>query len=397
MESVDHSQREHALLSASGSARWLNCTPSAKLEEEYAKEHPSHTTSYAEEGTLAHEIAMTRLMFLEHKMKYQDYEKAINELRSNPMWSPDMSSYVEEYVTHVLEELSEARVKTKDAVFAVEEKIDFSHIVPEGFGSVDSCIIADGTLQVFDLKYGKGIQVDADNNSQMMLYALGAISAFDLLYDITDVKLTIIQPRLKHISTFEMTRKELEDWAEKVAKPKAELAFQGKGQQVPGAHCKFCKVKAQCKALSKFATESALQEFAENPKLHTIEELTELYEKVPVIIDWANSIGQFLLEEAQNGTDVPGYKVVEGISRRVFTDENNVIEALESEGYSREEFMKTSLKGIGEIEKLVGKKKFPDLLGDLVTKPQGKPTLVLSSDPRPAMNKAQEAKDDFLF
>ena len=394
---IDHSKREHALLSASSSHRWLSCTPSARLEEEYVKEHGSQTTSYAEEGTTAHELAQLRLNFLTYRIPYKEYESSLEKIQQSGYYSTEMFGYVETYVQQVLEHLSKATAKDKAATLNIESRVDFSDIIPDGFGSADAIILSEGAIEVFDLKYGKGVLVEAQDNPQLMLYAIGAIRENDMLYDIHEVSLTIIQPRVGGFSTASYSRSELEAWANDYVKPRAALAFKGEGEQVPGEHCKFCKVKAQCRALASMAMERAKEDFKNDTSLLcSVEEITEMYKSVPVIKDWCESVSAFLLDKAMSGVEVPGYKVVEGVSRRVFTSEDKVIEKLQEEGYDFDDITKTSLKGIGEIEKLVGKKKFEPLLGSFVDKPQGKPTLVPLSDKRPPLNSPDQAAIDFL-
>lgn len=388
---VNHTSRAHALLAASHASRWINCTPSARLEEDWEQEHPSESSVYAEEGTLAHEIAevMLRGVCFGEKM-----QKRLDDLKTHSLYSPEMDEYVEEYVEHVQETLSDAKKITLDAILIVEKRLDFSHVVKDGFGTGDACIIADDTLHIIDLKYGKGVKVDSENNPQLMLYALGALKEFDIMFDIKKVSLHIVQPRLHHISVWTTPVSKLNEWATQVVVPAAEKAFEGKGVQKAGSHCKFCKVKAVCATLA--SSSLALSKLGiKNPHLLTDKQLMEAYEQIPALIDWANSVNEYVLKEAVGGKVPRGYKIVEGRSQRKWSDENTVIETLKEEGFSAEQFMKTKLAGIGEIEKLVGKKNFPDMLGELVVKPQGAPTLVKDEDPRPAMQSLEQAKSDF--
>jgi hypothetical protein len=389
--SVDHSSRKHALLSASGASRWINCTPSARMEEKVGREDSS---VYAEEGTLAHEIADTSLRFLSFVGKLADKAPLQNrmlELKRHELFQPEMLDYVEEYTTYVLEQWTAARKKTPDAVLLIEERSDFSHVVPDGFGTSDANIVADGLLEIVDLKYGKGVQVDAKNNSQMRLYALGIVRKFSLLYDITRVKMTILQPRLHHIDSEYMTVEDLESWAETVVKPAALRADKGEGICNPGDWCRWCKAKPICRALAEQNMALALKDFAA-PKTLEDHELLQVYEMKDRLVDWANAVSKYLLDTAIEGKAWAGLKLVEGRSVRKILDEELALATLKDNGFSLEEITNTKIKGIGDLEKIVGKQPFDAL--NLTVKPQGAPTLVPEDDKRPAIG-VESAKKDF--
>lgn len=384
-----HSERAHALLAASHASRWMNCPPSARLEEAWEAEHPSESSVYAEEGTLAHEIAEAIL-----RSRFEGKDSKLEGFQSHPLYSEDMPDYVMEYVDHVSETFSEAKKKTPDATLIIEKRLDFSHVVKDGFGTGDVCIIADGVLHIIDFKFGKGVKVEATKNAQLMLYAIGALKDFDMMYDIHRVALHIVQPRLRHISVWETTVNNLYRWAEKEVKPAAEKAYEGKGIQKAGSHCKFCKVKSVCATLA--SNSLALSKLGmRNPHLLTEKQLMEAYERIPSLIEWANSVNEYILKQAVSGNVPKGYKVVEGTSRRKWADESKVRETLEKEGFEESQYMKKSLKGIGDIEKLVGKKVFPGMFEDLIAKSTGAPTLVKEDDPRPQMQSIEQAKSDF--
>lgn len=384
-----HSERAHALLAASHASRWMNCPPSARLEEAWEAEHPSESSVYAEEGTLAHEMAEAIL-----RTRFEGKDSKIVEFQSHPLYNDDMPDYVMEYVNHVSDTFSEAKEKTPDATLIIEKRLDFSHVVKDGFGTGDVCIIADDVLHIIDFKFGKGVKVEAKENSQLMLYAIGALKDFDMMYDIHKVALHIVQPRLQHISVWETSVEGLYKWAENEVKPAAKKAYEGKGVQKAGSHCKFCKVKSVCATLA--SNSLALSKLGmRNPHLLTEKQLMEAYEKIPSLIEWANSVNEYVLKQAVSGNIPKGYKVVEGTSRRKWSDEDKVRETLEEEGFDESQYMKKTLKGIGDIEKLVGKKVFPDMFEDLVTKSQGAPTLVKEDDPRPQMQSIEQAKSDF--
>lgn len=391
MAEVNHTSRAHALLSASGASRWLNCTPSARLEEKFKE---STQSVYAEEGTLAHEFGQIGIQAATGQISEKIHGLEIKKLRKHKLYAADMESEVQKYIDYVLEVFNVVRQSCPDAVLLVEERLDYSHLVEGGFGTGDICIIADGVLYVIDLKYGKGVQVDATENAQLKLYGTGALRKFEMLYDIHTIELVIHQPRLDHVSVFRVSTDDLISWGEDFVKPQAALAYKGAGDQIPGDWCKFCKVKAMCKALANHNIDLAKHDFAD-PNLLSDSELIEIYKQVPMLVDWANSVHGHVLDTALKGKKWPGFKVVEGKSNRRWTDEDGVSTILFSEGFSMKEIANTKLKGIGDIEKLVGKTKFPGLLGSLVVKPQGAPTLVPEADKRPALGSVEQAKNDF--
>lgn len=391
-EQVDHSTRKHALLSASGAHRWLHCTPSARLEEKFEESSPSTSSVYADEGTLAHEFGDLNLKKAAGHITESVFDEEIKELKKHPLYSAEMEGEVDKYVTYVLEAFGVAKQKTPDAVLMIEERLDFSHLVEQGFGTGDAGIIADGILEIIDLKYGKGIRVEAEENPQLMLYGSGALRSFDLMYDIHTVKMTIVQPRLDHVSSWEIPVNDLISWGEKTVKPAAAKAYEGEGVQKAGDHCKWCKVKAMCATLAAKNVTLAQHEF-KDPHLLTEKQLLEVYKQQPMLVDWVNAVAEYLLAEALKGKQWPGYKIVEGRSQRKWVDEDKVIETLEL-SHDPKDFMVSKLAGIPAIEKLLGKKDFPVLLGGMVLLPPGKPTLVPESDKRPAMG-IEQARLDF--
>ena len=370
---------KHAVLSASSSHRWLNCNPSARLEQEFE----DHETEAAAEGTAAHALA-------EHKLR-----KALKMRSRKPVSkydSDEMDAYTDGYVEFVLEALEEAKQLCSDPKVLIEQKLDFSCYVPDGFGTGDCLIVADRLLHIIDLKYGQGVLVDAVGNPQMMLYALGALRIFDCLYNITEVSMTIYQPRRENVSTWTVSVEELNDWAEQTLKPKAELAFKGEGEYSPGAWCQFCKAAVKCRARAEAKLQLAKYEFAKPPLL-TDAEIGDILGKLDDLTKWANEIIAYAQDAAvSHGKQWPGYKLVESRTNRKYTDEDAVIKAARSAGYT--DIFKKSLIPITEMEKLMGKKTFAEVLDSLVIKPQGKPTLVPASDKRPAIT-TTGAKQDF--
>lgn len=360
----------HAILSASSSHRWLNCNPSARLEQEFA----DRETDAAAEGTAAHALC-------EHKLR-----RAL-KMRSKKPISPydcdEMDAYTDAYVEFVMEALAEAKQECKDPLVLIEQKLDFSCYVPDGFGTGDCLIVADKLLHIIDFKYGQGVLVDAEQNPQMMLYALGALRLFDSLYDITEVSMSIFQPRRENVSTWTISVDDLLDWAENTLKPKAELAFKGEGEYTPGSWCQFCKAAVKCRARAEAKLQLARYEFA-MPPLLSDEEIEDILLKLDDLTKWANEITAYAQDAAVNHGKVwRGFKLVESRTNRRYTDEEAVAQAANAAGYH--DIYKKSLIPITEMERLMGKKTFAEVIGSLVEKPKGRPTLVPASDKRPAI------------
>lgn len=387
---MKHSDRKHAILSASGASRWMNCTPSARIEERIKESRSIH----ADEGTLAHEFANIELEKHFERITQKEYNREIKKLRKHSLYYDGMEDEVAKYTEYVIEAFNVANNSTAGgATIQIEEKLDFSHIVEQGFGTGDSVIIADRIMEIPDLKFGKGVKVFAEENAQLKLYGLGALRIFDLSYDIQTVRLTIFQPRLDHVDSWDISVEDLHKWAEEEVKPKSKLAYEGEGELKVGDWCKFCKAKAMCRAMADHNLALAKHEFRDPHRLSE-GEIVDIYSRIDMLVDWANSIGKFMLDEAVAGKDWEGYKVVEGRSNRKWSDEGEVIETLTNLGYSNSDYSKSTLKGIPEIEKLVGKADFTPKLSGYVVKPQGAPTLVPESDKRPAMG-IEQAKRDF--
>lgn len=378
--SQDHSQRAHAKLSASGSKRWMTCTPSANLEQGFADTE----SDFAKEGTLAHEFAEMGLQVLFGRMKAADSIAVKQKLKMSEHYSDEMPEQVDKYVQYVKAQYTEAKRLDPHAMLFLEQRFDLREYIEEGFGTGDSTIIGGKILEVPDLKYGKGVRVNAKENPQLMLYGLGALNHFSLLHDIETVRLTIVQPRLDHIDTWEISAAALIEWGETQVKPAAIKAYAGEGDFVAGEHCRFCKAKTRCRALADHNLAAVREEFT-NPALLSDDEVLEIYEKADGITKWLSSIGEHVLAEALNGKQWANHKLVEGRSNRVITDEARAALALAAEKFTEEQIYNKKLKGIGDLEKLAGKAKFEKLVGPYVQKPQGKPTLVHESDKRPAL------------
>lgn len=368
---------QHALLSASSSHRWLNCNPSARLELEFE----DRTTAAASEGSAAHALA-------EHKLKRR---LKLRSERPVSVWDNDeMEMHTDDYADFVYEQFLKERRRDPDAQVLIEQRLDFSCFVPEGYGTGDAIIVSRGRLHIIDFKYGQGVLVEAEENPQMKLYSLGGLQKFDEQYQIKKVKLTIFQPRRDNCSTWETTACKLRKWAEKELKPKAEMAYKGEGSYCPGEWCLFCKAATKCRARAEDKLRLAQGEF-KLPPLLTDAEIEGVLAKLPDIKKWADEIQEYALTQALGGKEWQGFKLVEGRSVRKYADEQEVIKAAESAGYH--DIFKHTLISITEMEKLMGKKDFTQILGGLITKPQGKPTLVPDTDKRPAINVS--AKNEF--
>lgn len=404
---------KHAVLSASSSKQWIHCPPSARLQEPF----PNDSSVFAEEGTWAHELC-------EYKVK-----KYLHERKKRPQsefYTEEIEQATDIYAEFVISIIEGMKRNGVEPLCFVEERLDFSNIVPEGFGTGDMIILGKdeqgrGLIHICDYKNGKGVFVDAHENSQMMLYATGALNAYGYIYEIEIVRMSIIQPRLENISTYEMTADDLRTWGESI-KPIAQMAFEGKGEQNPGEWCRFCRAKPVCKACMEEALALAKEEFLDldagaladeaeetdatapynadtatpvfkQPGLVVFSELVKVLPTLNRISSWIESVFAFVSAEAINhGVPVEGYKVVEGRSKRIFTDTKAVVRAAEAEGYT--DIYKQELLTLTEFEKMMGKKKFAEILGEYVVKPPGKLALVPESDPRPAVD-LSTAADEF--
>ena len=380
---------QHALLSASGAHRWLHCTGSPLLEKDF----PDSTSVYAQEGTLAHELCELKLMAYTGKITKRKLTSMKNKLMKSELWQPEMDSTSEAYLDYVKDITMSYTVKP---VILTEKRVDFSRYVPEGFGTADCLILAGDTLHVIDYKHGKGVVVDADHNPQMMLYALGAIDELSLLYRFKSIHMVIVQPRVNNISEFTMTADELIEWGEKVVKPKAEAAMSGKGEFEAGDWCRFCRAKQQCKTRYE-ANDSLYPKLSErhDPRLITLAELGEYLKRGKDMAAWLEDMKEYALSESLTGADVPGWKAVEGRGSRAFTDTDEAVDTLIKNGIDESVLYERRVLTLAQMEKAVGKKAFGEIVGNLVVKNPGKPTLVEESDKRPKITNQPTAADVF--
>lgn len=372
-EAPAHTGRAHALLSASSAHRWLHCTPAPHLEEQ----HPDSESDAAAEGTAAHELAEYKL----HQLLDEDSVRPTSDWQDE-----DMDDYTDSYADRVMAELAQTKETSPAAFLSIEQRVDFSHIVPDGFGTADALIVGDQTMTIVDFKYGRGVQVDAEDNPQMMLYALGALRQFDFIYDIKQVRMVIFQPRIGNISVCEKPVEELRTWAEEVVKPRAELAMAGEGELTAGEWCQFCRHAPNCPAVAKQhfdilpAGDAPLEPTAPEPDTLTDAQIATIVTHAPALKKWLGAVEKYALDQANNGHGYDGLKLVEGRSVRKYKDADEVAKAVQDAGHDPYE---RKLLGITAMTKLLGKKNFEEVLGDLVYKPAGALTLVPSSDKRP--------------
>lgn len=368
------SPEKHALLSASSSHKWLACTPSARLEEKL----PERTSEYAEEGRLAHAIAELKVKkYCVEPMGARTFNSRLKKFKEDPLFQEEMLKHTDTYLDYISKILHSY---DNPPYVAVEKMINYSTYAPEGFGTGDCIIIGGNTMNIIDLKYGKGVPVSAVENSQMKLYALGAYTEYSFLYPIKTVKMTIVQPRLDSISEFEMPIEELLKWGESI-KPIAQKAFKGEGDFFPGDHCRFCRAKALCRARADFNT--SLEEYkGMKPPLISNEEVGVILEKAKNLAAWVKDLEEYALSECLKGNDIPGWKAVEGRSTRQFTDLDKAFEILKSNGIEETMLYERKPLTLAATEKLIGKPKFKELLSNYVNTPPGKPALVLESDKR---------------
>ena len=379
---------KHARLSASSAFRWINCPGSAALSDQCPTPASS---SYADEGTLAHAIGELKLRYVNDEISKRQLNAKMKPLLQSEYYCGEMEEATGYYADAVIEALEAAG---EDAELMIEQQFSLDRWVPEGFGTSDAVVIGGGVIQVIDLKYGKGIKVDARNNPQLRLYGLGAANLFDSLYDFDTVRMTIIQPRLDHISTEELPLSELLAWAEDDVKPRAQMAMDGTDYTAVGDWCRFCPAKAVCRKRAEYNLSIAKDDFR-NPPLLSDEEIGEVLRRADELQHWVKDVGDYALEQALAGKQYDGWKLVEGRSVRKYADDLKVAEALKAAGYDEAMLYERKLYGISAMEKIVGKKRLTETLGDLIMKPAGKPVLVPESDKREAINTAEAAKADF--
>ena len=382
----------HAKLGPSKAHQWINCPPSIALEEEF----PDRQTDEASEGTLAHKLAEEMLRYNNGEITKATFTRRLNKLKEDPQYNPSMLEYVEGYAAYVWEQVSEAKKTCPDPLVLFEQQLHFEDYVPDGFGTSDVVIIADDTAHVIDFKYGKGVSVSAIGNPQLRLYALGAYLEFSDLYDIRQIRMTIVQPRLDNISTDMISTEELLTWANEIVVPAAKAAVAGEGVQKVGEHCRWCRAKAVCRAQRDYQMQMTRYDFADAPLLDE-EEIADVLARVDELVKWAGQIKDYALAQAlEHHVRYPGFKLVEGRSIRKYTDQGEIATILTKAGCTADHIYKPmELIGITDMEKMLGKKRFAELVAPYVIKPEGKPVLVPESDKRPELNTAQKAAEEF--
>ncbi|PQA60154.1 DUF2800 domain-containing protein [Siphonobacter curvatus] len=375
----------HALLSPSGASRWTVCTPSARMETAF----PDRSGEAAKEGTVAHELG--ELLIRQYLGEYVDSE--ITKLKTSPYYNPEMQRHAEDYRDFVLELYHESMAIDPFTILRLETRLDLTDYIPEGFGTSDTNVVGHSLLNVIDLKYGKGVFVDAVNNKQMMIYALGALKVHELFYDIETVRMTIFQPRLDNFSTFEMSASDLKHWGETELRKQAKLAFAGEGEPTAGKHCHFCKAKGTCRALADYNLELARYDFKAG-RLLSDSEVAKILHKAELLTTWASAVRDYALSAALEGTKFEGWKVVRGRSTRKVSDEEALAKKVLEMGYADKDVYTKSLVGIKALETLLGKEDMAKVESYIV-KPPGAPTLVVEGDKRPEFTTASAAANDF--
>ena len=371
---------QHAVLSASSSHRWLECPPSALI----CAKVKDTSSEFARQGTDAHTLC-------EYKVNAALGKSVKDPTEDLTYFDSEMADCTDAYAQYVLEQVEAAKQKCKDPIVLVEQRLDFSRWVPDAFGTGDCVIVADERLTIIDMKYGVGILVEAEKNPQMMCYALGALELFDGIYDITEISMTIFQPRRANVSTYTISKAELLQWADEVLAPTAQLAAKGEGEFKAGSHCQFCKAKATCRKRAEYNLELAKYDF-EMPANLEDDEIEIILSKADELISWAADVKEFALQQALSGKEWHDWKLVEGRSVRKYVNDVAVADKVQSAGFDPYEH---KVLGITAMTKMLGKTKFEELLSGLIEKPQGKPTLVPMSDKRPAMNTAaNDFKED---
>lgn len=373
-------EKKHALLSASSSHKWLVCTPSARLEEQF----PAKTSEYMEEGTLAHEIAefKVRSYFLEAISKTA-YTRKLNKLKKSEFFNDEMLRHTDTYLEYIKEEA----MKTNTRPFiAVEQKIDYSKYVPEGFGTADCVLISSDALQIIDFKYGKGVKVEAEDNSQLKLYALAALEQFGIFYNIENIKLSIVQPRIDNISEYMLTKDELVKWGNIIVIPQAQKAFMGLGEFRQGEHCRFCRAKGACefraKENIKVVEEIENSQGSANEACQLLDntELSEFLTRTEGIEEWIKDLRAYALEQILKGENIPGYKAVEGKSNRKIVDLDKAFKILKASGIEEALLYERKPLTLTQLEKVIGKKEIAQTIGDFIEKPKGAPTLAKAKE-----------------
>lgn len=384
----------HAILSASSSKRWMSCPPSARLEEKLRERFGDRSSPFAEEGTKAHALAELKLrkeIGEINDFSFKAQRAAMPGVDQEMEWATDF------YVDTVMQKFYEARKTCPDAKLFIEQRLDFSHVVPKGFGTGDAVIVSDSILDVSDLKYGKGVAVDAVGNPQARCYGLGALAEFGDLYGFQRIRNTIIQPRLDSVTEETLTREELIQWGETELRPKAELAWKGEGEYCPGDHCRFCAARALCyhraaKAMTVF--QSGMQ----TPGVIPDEEIPKILECADVAEAWIKDIREYARSQALKGQTWNGFKLVAGRRPpRRWTDHEAVVDQLSRAGYTDDQIYKPKeLISVSDAEKLMGKQGFRAILGQFCAQPEGAPTLVPESDKRLSLNSSEAAFADLI-
>ncbi len=388
---MEHQERSHSLLSPSGAHRWLKCTPSVRLEDGF----PETTSPAAEEGTLAHELAELKLINYFYPISVRSYNAKLRKMKTHELWDEEMMGHTETYLDYIK---SAAMAFENQPYVSIEQKVSLESCIPEGAGLADCVLVGGNTLHVIDFKYGKSPngRVSAEENPQLMLYALGAYEIYKVLYDIHNIKISIVQPRLPEgISEWGCPLGELLEFQDFVS-DQAKKAWEGEGDFLPSEKtCKYCKAKASCRARAEENVKLAFVKDTKPPLLK-LDEIGAYLEQGADVASWLKDVQEYALAECLKGFDVPGWKAVEGRGSRAWVNEDEAIDALIESGISKEILFETNALALAKIEKAVGAKEFKTLVGDKVIKTPGKPTLAKKTDKRAAITNKVSAKDAFV-
>lgn len=379
---------KHAKLSPSAASRWLECTMAPTVEANF----PETYSTYAAEGTFAHLMAELETAYALSMITEAQYNVRKARGMKNEFYNEELQDHALEYAAYVKEKVAD--LADQAAHVELEAKLDLTQWIPEGYGTADCIIMADDVLHVIDFKYGKGVKVEAEGNRQMMIYALGALAYMQTVYDVEKVIMVIIQPRLGGVSEAEIAASDLLSWGEEFLAPTAQIAFEGTGEYCPGENtCKFCRAAGSCKARADYFV--SLFDEASTSGLLTPEQTAVYLARAQGMTDWLKAMEDTVFSALMSGKSIEGFKLVEGRSVRKYTDEEEIAKRLKAKKYKAADIFEKKLLGISKMEKLVGKKKLAEIIGDLIVKPKGAPTLAPENDKRPAIHPEEEIMEAF--
>lgn len=378
---------KHALLGASSAARWIACTPSARATEGL----PNQESTYAAEGTRAHEVCEKALRYKLAKWEAGKPFDLLSDWAQQSM-PAEMFNAANQYVSFLHDQW--VGFSCRPGVF-IEQEVDVSRWVPGGFGTCDCLMIGGGLLHIIDFKYGQGVPVSPVRNPQLMYYALGAYALFDGLESIDTVRMSIVQPRIQEEpETWELPLSDLLSWAREVLQPAAEMAWRGEGTFCPGEHCRFCKAHPGCRGWQEKYGPLAGFEPLPQPAALSDEELGEWLQKVEGLAAYARELEDYAQTALLEGRTLPGWKLVQGRSTRKWTDQDAAFRQMEADGIDEAMLYTRTPISLTAAEKMLGKKKFAEVMSAFITRAPGAPKLAKDSDPRPAYDRLEGFKPE---